>query len=73
MARYYELKELESRSPRLFGIPTGTKLDEMFFKIEVEDGKYIKKPLGGLPYLSVMNITGAVSYTHLTLPTTERV
>ena len=58
MARYYELRELESKAPRLFGIPTGTKLDEMFFKIEVEDGKYIKKPLGGLPYLSVMNITG---------------
>ncbi|MCW3136254.1 MAG: KaiC domain-containing protein [Canidatus Methanoxibalbensis ujae] len=56
--KYYELGELESRAPKLFGIPTGTKLDEMFFKMEEEDGKIVKKPLGGLPYLSVMNITG---------------
>ncbi len=58
MQKYYELKDLESRAPRLFGIPTGTKLDEMFFKIEEEDGKFVKKPLGGIPYLSVLNLTG---------------
>ncbi len=58
MTKYYELKELESKAPKLFGIPTGTKLDEMFFKVEEEDGKFVKKPLGGIPYLAVMNITG---------------
>ncbi len=58
MAKYYELGELESRAPKLFGIPTGTKLDEMFYKIEVEEGRYVKKPLGGIPYLAVLNLTG---------------
>lgn len=58
VGKYYELGELESKAPKLFGIPTGTKLDEMFYKIEKEGDKYVKKPLGGLPYLSVMNITG---------------
>ncbi len=58
MAKYYELGELESRAPKLFGIPTGTKLDEMFYKIEVEDGRYVKKPLGGIPHLAVINLTG---------------
>ncbi len=58
MQRYYELKELESKAPRLFGIPTGTKLDEMFFKIEKEGDRYVKKPLGGIPHLAVMNLTG---------------
>ncbi len=56
--KYYELKDLEGRAPKLFGVPTGTKLDEMFYKIEEEDGKYIKKPLGGIPHLSVLNVTG---------------
>ena len=58
MAKYYELKELESKAPKLFGIPTGTRLDEMFYKIEIENGKQVKKPLGGIPYLAVLNITG---------------
>ncbi len=56
--KYYELKDLEGRAPKLFGVPTGTKLDEMFYKIEEEGGKYIKKPLGGIPHLSVLNVTG---------------
>jgi len=58
IAKYYELGELESRAPKLFGIPTGTKLDEMFYKIEKEGDKYVKKPLGGIPHLAVMNLTG---------------
>ncbi|WP_202318936.1 KaiC domain-containing protein [Archaeoglobus neptunius] len=58
MYRYYELKELESRAPKLFGIPTGTKLDDMFFKIEKEGDRYVKKPLGGIPHLAVINLTG---------------
>jgi KaiC domain protein len=58
MPKYYELKELESKAPKLFGIPTGTKLDEMFYKVEIENGKYVRKPLGGIPYLAVLNVTG---------------
>ena len=58
MQRYYELKDLESRAPKLFGIPTGTKLDDMFFRIEKEGDKYVKKSLGGIPHLAVMNLTG---------------
>ncbi len=58
MSKYYELRELESRAPKLFGIPTGTRLDEMFFKIEKEGDRYVKKPLGGIPHLAVMNLTG---------------
>jgi KaiC domain protein len=56
--RYYELSELEAKAPKLFGIPTGTKLDEMFYKIEQEGDEYVKKPLGGIPHLAVMNVTG---------------
>ena len=58
MQQYYELKDLKTTAPKLFGIPTGTKLDEMFFKIEKEGSKYVKKPLGGIPHLAVMNLTG---------------
>ena len=56
--KFFELGEMEEEAPKLFGVPTGTKLDEMFFKIEEEDGKFVKKPLGGIPHLSVINITG---------------
>ncbi|RLF37763.1 MAG: KaiC domain-containing protein, partial [Thermoplasmata archaeon] len=55
--KYSELGELREKAPKLFGVPTGTKLDNMFWKIEFE-GKPIKKPLGGLPHLSVINLTG---------------
>jgi len=56
----YELEELKDKAPKLFGVSTGTKLDEMFFKVEYDpqQDKYVKKPLGGIPYLSVMNVTG---------------
>jgi len=58
MTKYYELKELETKAPKLFGIPTGTKLDEMFYRIDKEGDKYVKKPLGGIPHLSILNLTG---------------
>ncbi|MDF2957773.1 MAG: RecA-superfamily ATPase [Candidatus Alkanophagales archaeon MCA70_species_1] len=58
MAEYYELRELEGRAPKLFGVATGTKLDEMFYKVEMEGERYVKKPLGGIPYLAVINLTG---------------
>lgn len=56
--KYYELMELESKAPKLFGITTGTRLDEMFYKVEKENNRYVRKPLGGIPHLAVMNITG---------------
>jgi len=56
----FELDELKGKAPKTFGVATGTKLDELFFKLEYdpEQDKYVKKPLGGIPYLSVMNVTG---------------
>ncbi len=48
-----------ARAPRLFGVPTGIEgLDEMFFTVELEGGRPVRRPLGGLPYRSVMNLTG---------------
>ena len=55
---FYELGELEPKAVKLFGISTGTKLDEMFWKVERKGDGFIKKPLGGIPFLSVINITG---------------
>ncbi len=55
---YRKLKELESEATKIFGITTGTKLDEMFWKVDKKDDKFVKVPLGGIPYLSVINLTG---------------
>ena len=55
---FRELGELEGEAPKLFGVSTGTKLDEMFWRVVEEDGRFVKKPLGGIPYLSVLNVTG---------------
>ncbi len=52
------LPEVEEESVDLFGIPTGTRLDELFYSVTLKDGKPERKPLGGLPYQSVMNIVG---------------
>lgn len=56
----YSLGDLAASAPELFGIPTGTRLDEMFYRIEYDDrsGRFQKKPLGGLPAYSVMQVTG---------------
>ncbi len=56
----YTLSELQSKAPRIFGIPTGTRLDEMFYTVtyDEKEGRYVKKPLGGIPYLAVINLTG---------------
>ncbi len=56
----HELKDLAKGAPKLFGIPTGTKLDEMFHKVVYDEkkDKYIREPLGGLPSYSVTNLTG---------------
>ena len=51
-------KALE-KAPKIYPVPTGVEgLDELFFTVEVEDGKVIKKTLGGIPAYSVFNITG---------------
>ncbi|MCD6512418.1 MAG: KaiC domain-containing protein [Thermoplasmata archaeon] len=58
MAEFYELSELKGEEPKIFGIPTGTKLDEMFYTIVEENGKFVKKPLGGIPHLAILNFSG---------------
>ena len=51
--------EALKKAPKLRGIPTGVEgLDELFFHAEIEGEKVIKKPLGGIPAYSVVNITG---------------
>ncbi len=53
------LEEAGKRAPKLFGIPTGIAgLDEMFFTTKIEGDKVKKVPLGGLPSLAVVNLTG---------------
>jgi len=47
------------KAPKLYGIPSGIEgLDELFFIVTSEDQKLVKKPLGGIPAYSVLNITG---------------
>jgi KaiC domain protein len=59
--------EAVKKAPKMYGVPTGVEgLDELFFTAEVQEGKVIKKSLGGIPAYSVTNITG-VSDTGKTL------
>ncbi len=52
-------EEAEKKAPEVYGVPSGIEgLDELFFTVEVVDGKPQKRPLGGIPSYSVMNITG---------------
>ncbi len=51
--------EALAKAPKIYGIPTGVEgLDDLFFIVETENGKIVKKPLGGIPAYSVFNITG---------------
>ena len=55
----HSLESIRSSVPKLFGVPSGVEgLDNMFYKVEITDGKVVKSPLGGYPYLGVINITG---------------
>ncbi|WP_456419975.1 KaiC domain-containing protein [Thermovibrio sp.] len=55
----YVLGEAVKKAPELKGVPTGVKgLDELFFKVEIEEGKPVRKPLGGIPEYAVVNLTG---------------
>lgn len=48
------------KAPKIYGVPTGVQgLDELFYTTEIRNKGVIKKPLGGIPSLSVLNITGA--------------
>ena len=52
-------EEAIKKAPKLEGVPTGVEgLDELFFKTELQNGKVVKKPLGGIPRYAVVNITG---------------
>ena len=50
-----DIREKYKKELKLFGLPTGTKLDEMFY--EVDDNGNIRI-LNGIPSLSVMNLVG---------------
>ncbi len=53
------LREASKKAPRLFGIASGVEgLDDLFFTTEMRDGKPVKKPIGGYPSYTVVNITG---------------
>jgi len=57
--KVYSAEEVSRVAPKLFGIPSGVEgLDNLFYRVDFIDGKAVKKPLGGIPYLSVLNITG---------------
>jgi len=52
-------KEALKKAPKLEGVKTGIEgLDELFFIVEIENKKPVKKNLGGMPKYSVCNITG---------------
>ncbi len=55
----YSLSRLKTQVPKLFGVPSGVEgLDDLFYKVDYINGKVEKSPLGGYPYLGVINITG---------------
>ncbi|MCY0867226.1 MAG: KaiC domain-containing protein [Aquificaceae bacterium] len=51
--------EAIKKAPNLYGVPTGVEgLDDLFFTSDIQDGKPVRKSLGGIPAYSVVNITG---------------
>ena len=55
----YTGSEAIKKAPKVYGVPTGIEgLDNLFFIVTSENGKIIKKSLGGIPAYSVFNITG---------------
>lgn len=51
--------EAIKKAPKLRGVPTGIEgLDDLFFHTELQDGKVVKRPLGGIPEYAVVNLTG---------------
>ncbi|PMQ01763.1 MAG: KaiC domain-containing protein [Dictyoglomus sp. NZ13-RE01] len=53
------LKDLEKKTIKLYGIPTGVEgLDDLFFTTRIVNGKPHKESLKGYPAYSVINLTG---------------
>ncbi len=51
--------EAIKKAPKIYGVSTGIEgLDPLFFIVASENGKLVKKSLGGIPAYSVFNITG---------------
>ncbi len=51
--------EAVKSAPELVGVPTGVQgLDDLFFIAVFENGKAVKRPLGGFPRYAVVNLTG---------------
>lgn len=55
-----ELPRLKGKAPEIVGVPTGTKLDDLFFTVYYDEvsGRLVKKSLGGIPKGAVMNLVG---------------
>jgi len=55
----YTGSEAIKKAPKIYGVPSGIEgLDNLFFIVTSENGKIVKKNLGGIPAYSVFNITG---------------
>jgi len=53
------LKDVGKKAPVLEGVSTGVEgLDDLFYTSKIENGKVIKKSLGGIPKYAVINLTG---------------
>ncbi len=55
-----DLAYLKGKAPEIAGVPTGTRLDELFFTVVYDEdtGRIVRKPLGGVPKGAVINIVG---------------
>ncbi|RMD69675.1 MAG: KaiC domain-containing protein, partial [Gammaproteobacteria bacterium] len=52
-------KKALAEAPEIKGVPTGIEgLDDLFFLAVVKGKKVEKRPLGGIPLYSVLNVTG---------------
>ncbi|MDK2862062.1 MAG: hypothetical protein PWP33_1265 [Thermodesulfobacterium sp.] len=55
----YRGGEALKKAPKLYGVSTGIEgLDPLFYVVVSENGRLVKKQLGGIPAYSVFNITG---------------
>ena len=53
-----KLEDYQDEAPEIFGIPTSTGLDKLFYKLVKKGGEWTKEPLGGIPFRAVINVTG---------------
>lgn len=59
LSSVYKGSQAIEKAPRVYGVPTGIEgLDDLFFIVVSQNGKLVKKSLGGIPAYSVFNITG---------------